>query len=166
MRELRVLLLAAPLMACMQIGTSAGAGPGSGGGSTSVDAGAPDAGPTGTRCFEDPATRTVLCEEIAICPGVAVDPGAFPDCGFRLGAGRSLDLECLCGSALCPVGVPTTCAQANQLLDGQSALLVCQQRAYGLCVELVAPDAGGGTCDTVCRAECAGTPSCLQLCGC
>jgi hypothetical protein len=34
-------------------------------------------------------------------------------------------------------------------------------------VELAAPDAGtGSSCDPSCRDECAGAPSCIQLCGC
>jgi hypothetical protein len=173
MRELPVPLLVVPLVACMQIGTGTGTGTGSGttgagGGAAPLAAGVPagDGGPVGTNCVRDPATQTVLCEQIDTCPGVDVDPGGFPDCGFRLYAGGSLDLECLCGSALCPVGVPTTCDEAKKLLDGQSALLVCQQLADGRCVDSVTPDAGVSRCDPVCRSECAGDPTCFQLCGC
>jgi hypothetical protein len=162
-------LLVLPLAACLQIGTGTGTGTGSGAGSAPplASAGAPDAGPSGTNCLVDQATQTILCEQIDSCPGVIVDPGAFPGCGFRVGAGSGLDLECLCDTALCPVGVPTTCDQARQLLDAQNELVVCEQQAEGRCVDLLAPDAGGSAaCDTACRDECVGAPACLQLCGC
>jgi hypothetical protein len=164
-----VLFLALPLVACVQIGTGTGTGSdaGNAGGPTlSAPALLPEAGPTGTNCVEDPGTQTILCERIDVCPAVDVDPGAFPDCGFRMRAGSLLDLECFCGSALCPVGVAASCDQATQLLLAQSALVVCEQQAEGRCVELATPDAGGGACDKACAADCAGAPSCLQLCGC
>jgi hypothetical protein len=165
MRQPLLLLIALPILSCMQIGTDTGAG--SGGGSlVSAGEGSADAGPGGTNCAQDPTSQIVLCEQIDTCPGVDVDPGAFPNCGFRLRDVASLDIECLCGDSLCPVGVPTTCGEAQALLDGQNALLVCQQQAEGRCLEMVTPDAGVSSCDTVCRDECAGTPSCLQLCGC
>ncbi|HXN30428.1 MAG TPA: hypothetical protein VN894_01145 [Polyangiaceae bacterium] len=166
MRELPFIVLVLPSVACMQIGTDSSTG--SGGSATPVasGAGASAAAPSGTNCVQDPMTQIVLCEETATCPGVDVDPGAFPNCGFRLNAAASLDLECLCSDALCPVGVPTTCAQAQTLLEGQSALLVCQQQAEGRCIDFVTPDAGGSSCDPACRDECVGAASCLQLCGC
>ncbi|MDP9002403.1 MAG: hypothetical protein M3O46_20110 [Myxococcota bacterium] len=167
------LLLLLPLMACLQLGPGSGLGSvssaGSGDGATTASAVAnsTDAGPSGTNCFQDPVSRVILCEQIDLCAGVRVDPGAFPDCGFRMQIGAHLDLECLCGTALCPVGVPTSCDQVKPLLDAQSALVVCGQQAEGRCVDVVATDAGTvGTCDKACAADCTGSPSCIQLCGC
>jgi len=165
-----ILLLLALLLApvatsgCLQIDTSTDAGTSAA--APSIAAAATAAESSGTNCARDPATMVELCEQIDTCPGVAVDPGPFPNCGFRPGPGATLDLECLCGSALCPMGVPTSCAQAKQLLDAQTALLVCQQQADGRCVEFGPPDAGSSTCDPICRGECSGDPDCLQLCGC
>jgi len=128
---------------------------------------AKDGGPTGRNCFADPTTKAVFCTAIDACPGATVDPGAFPDCGYAMRDGVELDLECLCGTALCPIGVPTTCEQAKALLEAQTAFVVCGQQAEGRCVELALPKAGPhGTCDPSCRDECAGAPSCIQLCGC
>jgi len=166
MREILVFVLVLTSAACLQIGTNSGVGSGGGSAALSAGAGSGNGGPGGTGCIEDSTGQTVLCEQIDTCPGVDVDPGAFPDCGFRLRAGTLLDLECLCGSALCPVGVPTTCDEARKLLDGQSALLVCQQQEEGRCIDFATPDAGGSSCDPTCRDECAGAASCLQLCGC
>jgi hypothetical protein len=167
MSRLAVLLFVSPTMACMQIGTDSSTG--SGGSTTtpiSTGLGTSAAVPSGTNCVQDPTTQATLCEQISTCPGVDVEPGAFPNCGFRLDLGASLDLECLCDTSLCPVGVPTTCAQAQTLLEGQTALIVCQQQAEGRCIDLAVQDSGASTCDTVCRDECVGAPTCIQLCGC
>jgi hypothetical protein len=138
-----------------------------GGQPISIAGRAPDGGPSGTNCFEDLRARTILCGQIDTCPGVDVDPTLFPDCGFRMHAGSLLDLECLCGDAMCPVGVATDCNQAKQLLAMQNAFVVCLQQAEGRCVQIVTPNADAGrACDTTCRSGCAGSPSCLQLCGC
>jgi hypothetical protein len=172
--------LAAFLAGCLQIGTGTGSGTGPG---SAADSGTPgtslprsavsDAGPTGSNCFALPGTQAVLCEQVDTCPGLLVDPGAFPDCGFRVRAsggppgGGALDLECLCGTALCPIGVPTTCSEAKQLLLGQTVLGVCIQQDEGRCVELLPADAGqNSACDRSCADSCAGAPSCIQLCGC
>ncbi|HEY8041657.1 MAG TPA: hypothetical protein VIF15_17750 [Polyangiaceae bacterium] len=155
-----------PLVACLQIGTGTGLGT-DGGPVATADAGRIEAGPSGAGCFQDTPSQTVLCEQIDTCPGLDVNQGVLPSCGFRMNTG-GLDLECLCGDALCPIGVPTSCAQAAQLLDRQSSLTVCQQQGEGRCVQLTAPDAGGtsSTCDKNCQAQCAGDPSCMQMCGC
>jgi hypothetical protein len=86
--------------------------------------------------------------------------------------GTSLyDLECGCGDSLCPIGVPTSCTTAQQLLDQEgSALIVCEQVSNGTCLPL-AGDAGASSttsssCDKACQSECAGDPDCSQLCGC
>ncbi|MGA7123667.1 MAG: hypothetical protein WBY94_26420 [Polyangiaceae bacterium] len=168
MRELPLLPFVLWMTGCLQIGTDSTNGSG---GSTAPAAPAPGtstaaAAPSGTNCAQDPTTQAILCEQIDTCPGVDVEPGAFPNCGFRVYGAAALDLECVCDTSLCPVGVPTTCAQAQALLDGQTSLIVCQQQAEGRCVDFASPDAGASTCDTVCRDECAGAPTCLQLCGC
>jgi hypothetical protein len=152
----------------VQIGTDTGPGGGGGGGGTTAPAtAATDAmAPMGANCGTDPTGAVVLCEQISLCPGVAVDPGAFPNCGFRLGAAASLDIECVCGSALCPIGVPQTCGQAAQLLAAQSSLVVCQQASLGSCIALGADASGSSSCDRACANSCAGAPDCLVFCGC
>jgi hypothetical protein len=164
------------LVGCLQAGL--GTGNGTGGGARtaadgSADSAADAAGPTGSGCSEDPQTGIVLCQEIDLCPGVVVDPGAYPNCGFRLRAGVALDLECSCANALCPIGVPTSCASAMQLLAAQSSLTVCLQENEGRCVSLVG--ASGGQADAAspcppegqtCAEQCGGTPACFQACGC
>jgi hypothetical protein len=170
---LALAVAAAPALAgCMQV-TSGTIGMGaSSGGQPLPDGGAPEGG-TGTRCFTDPATAVVLCEQVAACPRVKIDPGVFPNCGFRLHAPSPVDLECLCNDAraalevLCPIGVATNCDQAAQILAGQSALVVCLQQDEGRCVSLAASSGSAvGTCDKVCESACAGAPACIQLCGC
>jgi hypothetical protein len=157
---------ATSLVACLQIGTGAGNGQ-SGDAGTAGGAGSPDAGPTGRDCVEDPQAQVVLCEQIDTCPNVTVDPAAYPDCGFRLHDGTMLDLECICDGALCPIGIPTTCDDAKRLLDAQSLLLVCQQLSEGRCVSIAGSDAGSSSSPcSACAAQCGGTPSCFQACGC
>jgi hypothetical protein len=129
-----------PLAACLQVGTDTGDGTGTGvtssssGGVTSSSSSSSGAG-TGTDCTTDPATQITLCEKIANCPSVDVDQGAFPNCGFRLHAASTYDIECWCGDYLCPVGAPTSCTTAGQLLDQQStSLIVCEQADNGACL--------------------------------
>ena len=158
------------VVSCMQVGTDTGNGGGGGtsaSGSAASPSSAPAALPTGANCGLDPTGTVNLCEQISTCPGVDVDQGAFPNCGFRLGAAASLDIECVCGGVLCPIGVPQTCADATELLAGQTSLLVCEQASEGRCISLTAPDAGAAsTCDTTCASYCSGAPDCLVLCGC
>ena len=156
----------AVLAGCLQIGTGSGSGAGRGadGGPTGGGSVA-DAGPTGSGCVEDPQTHVVLCAQIDLCPGVTVDTGAYADCGFRLYAASPVDLECLCGDALCPIGVPQSCDDAQRLLDARSELQVCLQRSEGSCVTLVTPDAGVSPC-AACAAQCGGSPACFSACGC
>jgi hypothetical protein len=151
---------------CLQVGTGTGAAAEAG-----ADAPAPSPASTertqgGSGCAEDPATRIVLCEQIDACPGVLVDQGAYPNCGFRLRAGSAMDLECFCGDALCPVGVPKSCADAKQLLSAQSALQVCQHQSDGNCLTLLPADAGMASPCAACATQCGGTPACFQACGC
>lgn len=171
------LALALPLAACLQLGTETGDGTGAGvttpsgsGGGGSSSGGSSGAG-VGTNCSTDPATQITLCERIPNCPGVDVDPGVFPSCGFQLHAASTFDIECWCGDALCPVGAATSCTTAGQMLDQQtSSLVVCEEASLGSCV-YPGVDAGSGSssttaCDKSCESQCAGEPGCIQLCGC
>jgi hypothetical protein len=78
------------------------------------------------------APGIVLCRAISLCPDVVVDSDMFPSCGFRV-RGETIDLECWCDTALCPMGAPTTCEAAARLLDSQSEMGVCLQVHEGRC---------------------------------
>jgi hypothetical protein len=156
------------LAACLQISTGpidgggAGATTGPSSPATSSDGG-------GTGCSETPSGLLVLCETIDACPGVGVDPVVFAGCGFRLAGPDPIDLECVCGDLLCPIGAPGTCAAASSLLAAQTVLGVCAQAGQGLCVPLVATESDAGsssTCTPACESQCSGAPDCLQACGC
>jgi hypothetical protein len=169
-------LAALPLLACLQqVSTGTGTtDPAASGGTATPSSSNATATPAGSGCGTDMQSQITLCEQTSLCPGVTVDPGALPGCGFRIHPGSVIDLECLCGGdELCPIGIPDTCDQATQLLSSQTAVVVCQQVSDGRCVQ-VASDAGGAmsnpsatsTCDKQCESECAGEPNCIQLCGC
>jgi hypothetical protein len=162
-----------PLLACLQqVSTGTGTtDPTASAASSSATASSDTA--AGAGCGTDMQSQITLCEQTSLCPGVTVDQDALPGCGFRIHPGSVIDLECLCGDQLCPIGIPDTCAQASQLLMSQTALVVCEQVSDGRC-EQVAPDAGSAAptpsaaspCDKQCETECAGEPDCIQLCGC
>jgi hypothetical protein len=156
-----------PVLGCMQITTDTGSGT-TAGGTSSGAGGGDDGGGSGTNCTLDPASQVQLCAQIAACPGISVDPAAFPGCGFRVGGAAAIDPECLCSGSLCPIGVPTTCAQAAQLLQGQNLLEVCQQVSEGRCVQVDEADAAtvAPGCDRMCQAQCGAAADCLQICGC
>jgi hypothetical protein len=151
----------------MTAGTGTGTDPGTGAAAADAASGSQRI-PIGTGCGTDPQTGANLCAGVDICPGLGLDPSAWPACGFRVQGGTLLDLECVCGSALCPIGVAATCAQASQLLVQQNDLMVCQQVSEGRCVALAPPDAGGlpSTCNPTCQLGCGTAPDCRQLCGC
>jgi hypothetical protein len=177
-----VALLVLPLAACLQIDTGQDGGGGGGGGgtpgassaSTGADggAGATPSAPTGTSgCGTDPQSGAVLCLSVDACPGLELASGAYPGCGFAPRGPGVIDMECLCGDSLCPVGVATTCGAAKTLIDNQSSLVVCEQLAEGRCVQqkrsTVTVDAGStGGCNEACAETCANVPTCLQMCGC
>jgi hypothetical protein len=165
---------------CVQLSTgdptaTGSMSPGSSGGVGGAG-GVGDGGGTGTGCASDPLTSTVLCSGVTGCPGLTIDPSAWPSCGFRETGGTTLDLECLCGDSLCPIGVATSCAQANELLSQQNQLMVCQQVPEQRCVKVTIPtvtgsgqDGGRGvpsTCNQQCVVGCGTAPDCLQVCGC
>lgn len=163
---------------CMQLSTGDPTATGtmtpsaSGGGGATGGLG--DSGATGTGCTADPLTSTVLCAGVMGCPGLTIDPSAWPSCGFRETGGTTLDLECLCGDSLCPIGVATSCEQATGLLSQQNQLMVCQQVAEQRCVKVRVPtmagagqDAGApSTCNQTCIEGCGTAADCLQVCGC
>ncbi len=166
------------LGACGDIGLGTGLGSsGANGGGGTPPAGSATSGSDtstgGVSCATDSQTGVTLCEGVSFCPGVAVDPSVFPGCGFRLRSSAELDLECLCnGVSLCPIGVPTTCAEALQLLDASSRagglLAVCQAVDQGGCLD-VGVDAGpspSSACDPACESQCQSDPGCVSLCGC
>jgi hypothetical protein len=107
---------------------------------TSKDDGGADAAPkasNGIDCIVEPTTGATLCTAVSTCPTVLVDHDVYPNCGFRMKAGTTTSttmiLECACNGSLCPIGVPTTCAQAQKLLGEQTEPLVCNQIADGRC---------------------------------
>jgi hypothetical protein len=165
---------------CLQIDTGTGDPPGSSGGSSPSGSGTPatltgeDGGAAGTSCGSDPTTGTTLCLGVTSCPSLTIDPNAWPSCGFRPTGGSTLDLECLCGDSLCPIGVATSCETATSLLSMQTQLMVCEQVSEQRCVAVTpATGASGGedagtpsTCNQTCLVGCGTADDCRQLCGC
>jgi hypothetical protein len=144
--------------------------------STTGDDASAAASATGVNCGEDPTTGITLCSGISECPSIAVDPSALAGCGFRVHANSAiLDLECVCSTYLCPIGVPDTCAQATTLLGTATSLVVCEQVNTGTCVQEEAAEAGTSptgttgttsTCNNQCLVSCGAEPDCQVLCGC
>jgi len=85
---------------------------------------------TGVSCGRDPATHVELCSGISICPGILVDPDAFPGCGF---APNAMVLLCLCVDQLCTMGKPKSCAEVKTILASANVLQVCSQVSEGTC---------------------------------
>jgi len=167
MRLLSIVLLAS-LSSCLQIGAASDSAPAEGSSSAgSSGAGSSGGAPaTGTNCGVDQSSGIALCLGISTCPAVRVDPDQFPDCGYRI-SGSRLDLECLCGDSLCPMGSAASCLDAKALLSEQSAQGVCAGVAEGRCrVVARTSQASSSTCDRECRAQCSGVPGCITLCGC
>ncbi|MEI9941522.1 MAG: hypothetical protein WDO69_30245 [Pseudomonadota bacterium] len=169
MRAVISVVLIVSLSSCLQIGkvsdSASSTGAGGAGGSGASSGGGVSA--TGINCGVDPSSGVALCLGISSCPTALVDPDQFPDCGYRI-AGSSIDLECLCGDALCPMGTAASCLDAKGLLSEQSAQEVCAGIADGRCqlVKQTSNAAPTSTCDKECRSECAGVPGCISLCGC
>jgi hypothetical protein len=106
---------------------------------------------------------------VSTCPSVVVDTQAMPDCGFRI-RGSVVDLVCACGTAICPMGAFTTCAEATRLLAEQTTSSVCTQLAEGRCSE-AAPTTtpgndGNPACDRQCVRDCGGGSACAAVCNC
>ena len=156
------------LSSCLQVGKASD----SAGDTGAESAGAANAGSnggasaTGTNCGVDPSSGIALCLGISSCPNARVDPDQFPDCGYRI-AGSTIDLECLCGDSLCPMGSAASCLEAKALLAEQSAQGVCAGIAEGRChVVQGSSHSTASSCDKECRAQCGGVPGCVTLCGC
>jgi hypothetical protein len=168
MRRLSSLVLMVSLSSCLQFGKASDSGVGAdAGGAGASGAGSNGGTPaTGVNCGVDPSSGVALCLGLSSCPRVRVDPDQFPDCGYRIG-GRNIDLECLCGESLCPMGNAVTCLDAQALLSGESAQGVCAGLAEGRCQLVKQPSrSASSSCDQECRSQCSGVPGCLALCGC
>jgi hypothetical protein len=167
-------LVAAP--ACLQqISTGTGTTDSSGGGGTASTAAPAGTTPVGGACGTDSQTGVTLCSQISTCPDITVDQSSLSGCGFKIHAGAVIDLECLCnGEALCPIGVADTCAEASALLANADLFSICSETAQSRCTAVggeagaapVSTAQGSSTCDRLCESECAGSPDCIQLCGC
>jgi hypothetical protein len=164
-------LICLPAAACLKLTSGSDGGVVTVAPASSATTGDAASAPPGSDCTQQSAGVT-LCGQIAACPGVTVDPGALPGCGFRVGSDAPIDLECVCGGTLCPIGVPESCVDAEELLQGQDSLQVCEQASEGLCLQITESVSDGGNvgaapgCNTVCESQCAGSPGCIQLCGC
>ena len=167
MRWLICVLSFGSVAACVQVGMPSDSDPSAANAGAAGASGASAlAAATGTNCGLDPSSGITLCLGISSCPSVHVDPDQFPDCGYRI-SGSTIDLECLCGDALCPMGAAASCLDAKALLSEQSAQGVCAGVAEGRCeVVKQTSNSSSSTCDKECRAQCSGVPGCVQLCGC
>jgi hypothetical protein len=149
-------------------------GTGSGSAATS-DAGAgTDAAVAGTGCGAEQQSGLQLCSATAKCPGVTVDTQAMPNCGFRI-IGTAVDLVCVCGTQVCPMGIFSTCAEATHLLTQQTPSTVCVQVSEGRCSEASPTAAASPTsssssapsgCDRECLQQCGGGSGCASVCNC
>jgi hypothetical protein len=129
---------------------------------------------TGVSCGTDPESGVNLCLGTTECPDAKLPLDDFPDCGFRTTTG-TYDLECVCnGNSLCPVGTASSCDDLPGLFAKKSLADICNQDG---CTEVTPPKAASGstpampatrssTCDPDCVADCAGSPPCVQACGC
>jgi hypothetical protein len=141
-----------------------------GGTSTASDAGVAEGGILGAQCATDPKSGAQLCAATSMCPSVVVDTQAMPSCGFRV-RGAVVDLVCACGTALCPFGTVTTCAEATKFLTDQTEQGVCTQLVEGRCTELTqtpssSTSGGNPACDRTCVRECGGGAACASVCNC
>jgi hypothetical protein len=161
------------VLGCENLGQQSGdesdAGPGSAETKT-------DAGIVGGGCGIEQKSGLQLCVATSQCPDVVVDTQALPSCGFRI-RGAVVDLVCACGTAICPMGVFSTCAQAKQLLANQTEQAVCVQVAEGRCMESSgtsssssssSSSSGGANaaCDRQCMKDCGGGEACASVCNC
>lgn len=144
----------------------------SGDGSASSSAAIVEAGVVGGGCGIEQKSGLQLCIATSMCPNVVVDTQSMPSCGFRV-RGNAVDLICVCGSAICPMGIFTTCAEAAQLLANQTEQGVCVQVAEGRCVDTGASSSssssssgGNPACDKKCMSDCGGGAACASICNC
>jgi hypothetical protein len=162
-------VLAAP--ACIVPSISTGSDD-AGAAATGSDAGATAASTavTGASCTTITSSIS-LCQSISSCPSLALNPQVFPECGFRI-HGTAVDPECLCDNEyLCPIGHPTTCAEAATDSSGDVNYdSVCQQEVTGGCQDLTGASTGTGSSSStacqMCVNACDNVPSCIDACGC
>src|SRR5258706_8810713 len=146
MRSLGLALILC-LSSCIQLGSSADADAGAADPSLPAGDAHAEATPTGgSGCASDSLSGTTLCTRLDQCAGLAVDHDVYPDCGFRVPS-TTIDLECVCGDFLCPVGAVLNCAQAKVLLADQSEVATCVQQNEGRCAPRTAPKTGSTSCD-------------------
>lgn len=127
----------------------------------------------GGGCGVDRTSGAELCAATSRCPDVVVDVDAMPGCGFRI-RGSVVDLVCACGTAICPVGLFGTCAEAKELLTNQTQQGVCVQLTEGRCLDpsstTGSSSSGGGgenpACDQQCVKDCGGGAACASVCNC
>src|SRR5208282_4448685 len=86
--------------------------------SSGEDAAAAPATTQGASCTQVSSTIS-LCLYISSCPNLVLNAQVFPQCGFHI-HGDAIDPECLCGNYLCPIGAPTTCAEATADSSGDT----------------------------------------------
>ena len=128
------------------------------------DSGTGSVSPTND-CTSDPTTGVTLCATSPTCPAVAIDPVTFLNCGYV--PGPVLDVECVCnGTQLCPVGAVSTCSGLATYLSQNTWAAVClaATSSSGACRDLPLTSGKGkdaGTCDPLCKAQCAGIPNCI-----
>lgn len=159
-----LLLLSSCLAISQDTGDAGASGSGGSGGS-----GGSAASAIGTGCGQDPTTGATLCLGVSTCTGLTVDQDKFPNCGFRQPSGTTLDIECSCSGYVCPLGVATSCAEAQTILSERNYLTVCAQVDDGHCTEGSSSGAAGASaskCDKGCELGCANDPLCIQSCGC
>jgi hypothetical protein len=121
---------------------------------------------TGTSCTQINAT-TSLCQTISTCPGLTLNAQVFPQCGFRI-HGTAIDPECYCQNEyLCPIGSPTTCAEAATESTGDVNYdSVCEESVQqGRCTDLGAGATTSAACAS-CVQACDNVPACVEACGC
>jgi hypothetical protein len=174
MKRAWFLPLLASFVGCglVNVGTSTSDGTGGASAAAAVGTGAGTA--QGVDCGADPTTGVTLCLGISICPGVTVDQSVYPGCGFLVN-GDTINVGCVCGSELCPLGATATCSAVEMLLAQQNEGAVCAEASAGGCTQLAAgtstsSSSGGGSssgCDMTCEQECDGDPTCIEYtCGC
>lgn len=166
-----VLLVATLTIGCEQLAQGLGADAGEG---AEPPQGAADAGAiVGGGCGVEQSSGAQLCTATSLCPEVVVDTQAMPHCGFRV-RGVVVDLVCACGTAICPMGVFATCAEAQQLLATQTEQGVCVQLAEERCFDASGSGAtsssssngGNPACDRQCMKDCGGGEACAAVCNC
>jgi hypothetical protein len=174
-----VLTLSFAAIACAQLnqGGSSGGAAGDGGAGSDAEI---DAGIQGAGCGTERQTGITLCTATTKCPNVVVDVQQFPSCGFRI-RGATVDLVCGCTDSVCPMGIFTTCEQAQKLLASQSEGTVCSQVSEDRCEAKPSSSSssstssttssggssnGGIGCDKQCLTDCGGGSACASLCNC